>query len=363
MRNFRRRIVGMIPALAWRDAELRRRAKLLSDLRADLKLSDASGRPAQRSPPASFIQRVGQVQRDSVHLRDMDPQRRHPLRQLMYKLRTYRLAQSHGISVPQVLAVWESAASIDTTGLPDRFVLKSDGGSGSQGVLPLRRVEGGRLTTLDGKRMFDENGVRRHFASRLAAGRVSGPFFAEVLLEQHGGGPSLDDVKLFATYGRVQQVLLRRVPQHGEFKRNTYRYLSAQGEDVGHAAIGRSSDQSIGIPEALFDLVRAAEHLSRAVGLPFVRVDMFAASSGIVLGELSRNPGGVHRFESDHDARMGEGWELAARRLELDLLSGRPPGVLHGLYPAPNPYPAGHVSHSGDATPWAPVRVPCARWC
>ncbi len=122
-------------------------------------------------------------------------------------------------------------------------------------------------------------------------------------------------------------------------------------------------DTSIPVPARLPEMVRIAAHLSRAVGLPFCRVDLFDTDDGVVLGEVTRTPGGNERYLPEHDAAMGLAWERAAFRLDLDLLAGRPPGVLHGPVPVDNPYPPSHVSRSADPGPWEPVVRPCEEWC
>src|SRR5690606_3776057 len=101
----------------------------------------------------------------------------------------------HGVPVPDVLRVWPSTEEMSFDGLPDGFVVKSDGGAGSHGVLPLRRVGDDDFQTLDGELTLTAGQVREHFAERVEQRRISGPFFAEAVLRQPGGGPIPDDIK------------------------------------------------------------------------------------------------------------------------------------------------------------------------
>ncbi|WP_298889952.1 ATP-grasp fold amidoligase family protein [uncultured Serinicoccus sp.] len=370
--NLRREVIRRIPPLEKRDAELRRRNQRIRALEAertgleqelDAQRDHAATLvdPAELARRSSFTQHLVTLRRVTVALRELDPERRHPLRQVPFKLRNYRLAASHGIPTPRILGVWEDPAGIDLDALPDEVVVKSDGGAGSHGVLPLRRVAGGGYQTLDGVRSLSADEVREHFTSRAAQGRISGPFFAEEVLRQPGGGPIPDDVKINVSYGEVLHVMLRRVSRHGHLRSMGYRYVDADGAELGAVMIGREDDRAVPVPPDLPEMVEMARHLSLATGLPFIRVDLYGTERGAVLGELTRTPGGRQPFRADHDERMGLGWEAAASRLELDLVAGRPPGILHGEHPVPELYPEGHVSRSADPGAWAPRVVPCAQ--
>lgn len=400
--NLRRRLARSLPPIAWRDAELTERRDQINRLRKETGRLEAQTTQLEaqttrleaqttrlRAENAGLVSQVQRLEKDlegkvdlrdylarpsfrrqlitlrrtSTDLRTLDPGLHHPLRHLPFKLRNYRLAASHGFAVPEVLATWTEPEQIDLSGLPDAFVLKSDGGAGSHGVLPLHRIGTDSFMTADRERRLTADEIREHFGSRSGQRRISGPFFAEGFLHQSGGGPIPDDIKVYTTYGEVQQVLLRRVDRHGDLSRTRRRYVRADGTDLGALILGENLDPSVPVPIVLPQIVDLAAHLSRAVGLPFVRVDVYDTDQGIVVGELTRGPGGLQMTRADHDEAMGLAWERAAYRLDLDVLAGRPPGVLHGPHHAPNPYPAGHVSRSTAPGPWAPVVRPCEEWC
>ena len=287
-----------------------------------------------------------------------------PLMQLPYKLRNYRLAQSHGVAVPEILAVWESAAAIHSLDLlPERFVLKSDGGAGSSGVFLLERTGADRYTMLGTTRTFSQRELTAHLTG-LDSRRVRPPFFAEgYLTTALGGGEIPEDVKIYSSHGRILQVMLRRVGKHGAPSTIRTRFVDAAGADLGPVALDRSDDDTIPLPTWLPEMVLAARHLSRAVGLPFCRVDLYDGIEGPVLGEITRAPGGAQHYRDDHDRRMGQEWLRGAVDLARDLGAGRPYGVLHGHHPATNHYPVGHPAQSSDPGPWQPQVVPCGPWC
>ncbi|WP_162803001.1 ATP-grasp fold amidoligase family protein [Ornithinimicrobium avium] len=366
-----------VPGIAWRDERLAERAAQVEELRRRLRQVEQqlarqqeprrdATRPGRSTAP-SFRQHVHELRRGVEELRALDPGAGHPLLQVARKLRNHRLAASHGVPVPEVLSVWRAADQIDLSGLPDEFVLKSDGGAGGHGVLPLRRVapDRYRLVGGGGDRAEEDDApdlsgadVVEHYRT---ASRVEGPFFAEAMLVRPGVEGLPDDIKVYAFYGEVGQVLLRRMDVHADLSKARYRFLGGDGADLGpDASTTHRIDPSIPAPDDLETYLDLARHLSRAMALPFVRVDLYETAAGPVLGELTRGPGGAQLYRKDHDAAMGLRWERAQYRLDLDVLAGRPLANLHGEHPAVDHYPQGHPS---QAAGWPVVTAPCARWC
>lgn len=265
-----------------------------------------------------------------------------PLTRIAAKLANYRLAASHGIAVPEVLAVWDRLQDVDLRGLPDRFVLKSERGSASRGVLPVVR-EGELFALADGSGRHTARSLVEHFAALEAVGRVVAPYFAEELLADASGRALPVDVKVYAFYGEVGHVLLRATDRHGS-SRSVRRYLTEDGTHL-------TGDDSLPVPGRLADAVGAARALSLAVPFPFVRVDLYDTPRGIVLGELTLAPGGQQRYSADHDRALGELHERAHVRLLQDLHRGRPWAFLYGDHPL-------------DAVPqaWHAPGQPEARW-
>ncbi|AXH96754.1 hypothetical protein DV701_12055 [Ornithinimicrobium avium] len=280
--------------------------------------------------------------------------------QLPYKLRTLELAASHGVAVPDIYAVWPDVDSIDLSALPDSFVVKADGGAGSVAVFPLRRQADGRYERVGASGDVSEEELRERIRSLGRAARA--PFFAEELLHAADGGPIPDDVKCYMFYGEVGHVLLRRVGEHGRASSIRVKFVDENGVDYGVVAPGRPHDPTIPVPDSLPRMLEVARHLSRAVGLPFCRVDLYDTSKGIVLGEITRAPnGGNARFTEGHDELLGRRWLEGSARLQADLSAGRPAGPLFGTLADLRLYPP-------DERPRSPVNfgrtvVDCSQWC
>ena len=266
-----------------------RAERAFSQARADV----ARARNAERITP-SYRQQYFDLSRQARRATAMDPEGRHPYRQLKLKLRNYRFAQSHGIGTPEILAVWPTVEDIELSDLPETFVLKSDFGSHNRGVLLLRRLSGDSFQSLDGFNLFTGAQIRHHFAAQLPFRRVGGPFFAEELLAAPEGGLLPVDVKISALYRDIAHVLLRRVT-HPEGMDGpavaAYKFVDPNGEDLGRIRQTNRLDAGIPPPANLPEMLAEARHLSRALGVPGCRVDLYNTTRGIVLGELTLTPG------------------------------------------------------------------------
>lgn len=352
-----------IARLRRQDARLRQEMAREVAARKRAQQSLATDRPEHLdSAPPSFRRNLIELRRTVETLRPLDREIVHPVLQIPRKLRNYRLAASHGVAVPEILGVWAREEDIDLTGLPDTFVLKSDLGAGGNGVFPLDRVGRDRYAVIGGTAELTTADLIERYRTRRSAGA---PFFAEAFLQQRVPTEDIpDDVKIFAAYGEVLMVMVRRMPVHANLDHARYRYTDATGTDLGEDLVsGQRIDPGLPLPEPLEDFIAVAQHLSRALAVPFVRVDVYDTVAGPVLGELTRAPGGRQRYRRDHDIAMGRAWDEARWRLDLDVIAGRPLRNLHGLHPAPSLYPEGHPSHDPGPGPWEVITADCAQWC
>lgn len=229
-------------------------------------------------------------------------------------------------------------------------------------MLPLVRTGTDTYRVVGTLRALTTGEIKEHFSGRSSLG---GPYFVEELLRQEGlGGALPDDVKVYTFYGHVGHVLLRRPTEHGRIATMNYRYVAEDGTDLGpNIAPRQRINPSIPLPANFERITAIARHLSSAVPLPFIRVDVYDTVDGPVLGELTRTPGGRQFYREDHDALLGSLWDEARIRVEVDIQAGRPPFTLHGLVPATNPYLPDHFSHRADPDGWVVHRTACDHWC
>lgn len=320
---------------------------------------------AGRTVKPSFRREMLSLRAQVQHARSEDPRLETAVRQIPNKLRNYGLAASHGIRTPEILGLWPDVESIDLRGMPDRFVLKSDGGAGGQGVFPLQRSADDGFIIPGSTRPTSQDDLLASIRD-MRRGKARPPFFAEEFLTaKRQEGPLPQDVKIYAFYGEIGQILLRSVSEPGSHDAIRYRFIWADGSDLGNVSFDDKAppiDSAVPIPPQLDEMLELARHLSLAVGTPFIRVDVYDTPGGPTLGELTRAPGGQHKYRSSHDQRMGAMWLRARMRLERDTMRGRPPGAIYGEKPYSNFYEALGLTRSGPGS-WPVTRRPCSEWC
>lgn len=280
------------------------------------------------------------------------------MRQIPYKLRNYSFAQSHGVGVPEVSAVWSDPAEIDLSVIAaERIVLKADSEASGRAVWPLVR-EGDSWVKLGSELRLPNGRLPASMVETMSAMR--GPFFAEEFLVGTGESSLPEDIKFYMSYGEVLQVLVMQQGKQGTTDRQLFSraYFSESGRTLGRV-LGGARYADIMPPVLLPELVEVAKRLSRLVGVPFIRVDLYQTPRGPVLGELTLLPGGHHEYTPKHDRRMGKKWTAGRARLERDLGAGRPPGMLFGANDYAWHYPP-HEGRAGEPNAWSRVPAPLA---
>lgn len=264
-------------------------------------------------------------QRIGATLRAIDTKRRHPRRNLFLKLHNYTLSRSHGIATPQVFGIADSIATLPWDNFPDQFVIKSNGGAAGRGVLPLER-HGEHYALIGSDTEYTREDVAAHYAD---ARGVRKPFFVESVVEGPDNAPPVD-AKVYAFYGETAFTLLRRVASYDRGAEVKYRFIDPEGKDLGQIHSTSPRDETIPAPTHLELVDEIASTLSKAVPLPFLRVDLYQIDSGFVVGELTPLPGSARSFSTEYDARLGLMYDQAEARLQLDLAKGRRFDIKYG---------------------------------
>jgi hypothetical protein len=267
-----------------------------------------------------------------LHYRQDPSPAKERIGELNRKLWVHAFATSHGIPVPTIYALGGRPEDIRLGRLPEQFVVKSDGGTSSKAVIPLRRVGDDQYEWIghEPRRVLGTAGVIEHFQVARARDVSYGPVFAEQLLEGRKPGTLPDDVKIYVAYGKVLQVLLRRAVLVNGRPVTRTRYVSETGRDLGKVALWQDTHPDIKVPSGLREMVAMARRISLALPMPLCRVDLYETASGPVLGEITRTPGAPHLYRPDHDEYMGREWRKAEARLFEDMHHGRPGRPLWG---------------------------------
>ncbi|MGP5005177.1 ATP-grasp fold amidoligase family protein [Corynebacterium casei] len=284
-----------------------------------------------------------------------------PTRGLTSKLRNYAFARSHGYKIPKIYSISSNIESFDFSSVPNRFVLKTSGGSSSHGVLPLIQTGRDEYAVADGSRTLSKGEIVAHFAQGRKSGLAYGKVFAEeFIVPKQSANTIPDDIKIYMAYGEVMHILLRSVDLHGSVDGNRSKYIDADGKDLGPVSNQRAMDATIPNPSNLKEAVEMAMHLSRASGLPFSRVDVFDSPSCTFFGEITRAPGGTQSYTAAHDEQMGKQWLIGEANLMLDQKAGRPVGAIWGTKATREVLQLLDTPH--EELPRATF-APCSEWC
>ena len=209
--------------------------------------------------------------------------------------------------------VWERFEDIDFDKLPNKFVLKSTNGGGSNGV----------ILCLD-KSNFNKNEAKKRLESSMKTKwktqrewvyyNVKPRIIAEEFLTADSENTFIDDYKFFCFNGVPRAILVckDRFMDTGvteDFFTPEWKHLDLQRPGTPN------SRSEITPPKELVEMKEIAEKLSKDI--PFVRVDFYTKSHKVYFGELTFYPaGGLTPFvPSKYDNIFG-GW------LEIDVMGG-----------------------------------------
>ncbi|MGH3516214.1 MAG: ATP-grasp fold amidoligase family protein [Haloechinothrix sp.] len=323
-----------IGRVEWRD-------ELIAKQKASLLAAQAEVRALRAKQEKSATQR-GRVNRPSFFFKHHEARRvgellpvhasRDTIWQVNPKHAAYDFAGSHGIRTPRIFGHFPDAASIEWDALPDRFVLKTCDGWSATGVVPLVQ-DGGTYRDLLGENgTVTRDDVAEMLRRRAATGEVSAELFAEELLTSpYPDRPGLAlDIKIYCFYGTVGMMMVRNANGSRGHDQLRVRYFDPDGTDLGDAMLHLETDSTL--PEPLFreQLVEAAARLSAALPTPFVRLDFYEQTDGIVFGEITPSPGGKQLARPDIDIKLGKLWEDAEARLRAEIIASGALEPRHG---------------------------------
>lgn len=213
-----------------------------------------------------------------------------------------RIGEEH---VTPTYAMWEHVEDIDISGLPERFVLKTNHDCG--GVVICRD----RAT-------FDLDAAKRKLAEHLKTNYywrtrewpykdVKRCIFAEEYLDPEEGRDDLTDYKMMCFGGKVRCEFTCTDRAEDDL------HVDFFDTNWNHLPFTRHYPNSEVPPEAparLKEMVADAERLSS--GIPFVRTDFYEVAGQYYFGEMTFFPGGgMEEFNPESwDAELGSWIEL-----------------------------------------------------
>lgn len=233
-----------------------------------------------------------------------------------------RLAHRLGLATADVYLSGVSLAAaldyVEREGL-ERFVIKPDSSHNSIGFRPLART-GDRFRDLRDGKELTIGGLRRTLHREYGGrGRPDAWVVEELLLPASGAIAPVEDFKFFCFGGRAELIAQTWRISSKPWKRRIW--YTRDWEPVVVKSQNRNHDEAK-VPASAADLVAFAEHAAAQLAYPFMRVDLYDTSRGIVFGEFTPGPGSRHGFTPEWDARLAQLWREAAARLDHDIRSG-----------------------------------------
>ncbi len=200
------------------------------------------------------------------------------------------------------------------------FVIKPNSSRSSIGCRSLVR-EGRRFRDVRFDRTVDLKRLKRELVRSVARmNRSDAWVLEELLLPANGALAPLDDFKFYCFGGRTEFIAhiwkLARKP----WKRwNCY----SRDWDPVEVFQDKSNHAAASAPIVGPRMLAIAEEVSARLCYPFIRVDLYDTSRGVVVGELTPGPGRRYKFSAAWDDRLSRRWHEVAQDLQDGVRSGR----------------------------------------
>lgn len=202
-------------------------------------------------------------------------------RKLNNKLNAKVFVAAHGISVAQLYWKGKTSEEIPFDALPDEYVVKTSTGWSSRQVVPI--VNGVNVFT---NRKQSPADLVRHFQAFMSKEPyASGYILVEEFLQSAQGRLIPKDYKCWMFSGKLKfiQVINRLDGRH--------RWYHPDWQPVpDQMHLGSDVDDLDEAPDHLSEIVGAAELLAGVYDYPFVRIDLYDTTRGVVFGEFTPTP-------------------------------------------------------------------------
>ena len=182
------------------------------------------------------------------------------------------------------LKIWDSPSEIDLSLLPEQFVLKTNNGGGSNGVIVCKNKSSFNIKEAKQKlnKSLRNSIYRTH--REWPYKNVRPKVFAEKFMQDESGY-ELKDYKFFCFDGEVKALFVATDRYLGEHKVKFDYY----DRDFNHLDLRQSHENAenpMTVPPKNYeDMISVAEKLSK--GLKHVRVDLYNINGSVYFGEMT----------------------------------------------------------------------------
>ena len=203
----------------------------------------------------------------------------------------------------------------------ERFVIKPVSSKSAVGCRCLVK-EGNQYRDLKKSHMYSLQDLEQELWMEYAPlQRPDEWLLEELLLPADGSVTHIEDYKMYCFAGKVELLGVKRL-RPGEKKQRVVWY-TRDWTMVDTGRLQELGDPSMTPPANADKLIAVAEEVSSKTCYPFLRVDLYDTTRGIVLGEFTPGPGIRDGFNAEWEERLARRWREAAQTLEEGLRSGR----------------------------------------
>jgi len=231
-----------------------------------------------------------------------------------YEVREYVNSKGLGETLTKLYGVFEKPEQIEFSKLPDKFVLKTTNGSGTnyfcrdKRKFPFKEIKHSLSFWLS--RNIYASG--REWSYKNIMPRI---VVEELLEDKKNPFQGINDYK-FMCFNGIPSYIVLDVDRHVKHKRNIYDInWNLLNVSTDHSNI----DQNIEEPDGLAEMLEVAKKLS--ADFPFVRVDLYWVNEKVYFGELTFYPwtGYVQFTPDEFDFELGEQFKLPSIKNERSV--------------------------------------------
>lgn len=206
--------------------------------------------------------------------------------------------------VVPTLAIWDRVEDIDTSRLPEKFVLKTNHDCGGIVVCENRET----FNLIEARKFLSKHLAENYYweCREWPYSQVVPRIYAEEYVDA-GAGQELVDYKLMCFAGRCEYIFVCTGRKEGDLRVD---FFDIEWDHLPFMRHYKNAPVIPTAPSNLREMIAAAEVLAQ--GFPFVRVDFYSLKDRLLFGEMTLYPGGgFEEFDPEEwDMRIGESIDL-----------------------------------------------------
>lgn len=234
----------------------------------------------------------------------------------------YPFVDKFGVKTPHIFFKDMPLENIKNKNINGSFVLKPEQAHSSLGVYLCHYDKNSDMyKELLTNRKMTKKQIFEEAENIMLEKKISNKWMIEQLVYPEDGQLyALDDWKFYCFYGEIGLILQKHKDVNGEVSYKLYDSDVVEAKKTGKY-IGKI-DNNLPVSKNIQEMMEVAKLLSSKIPLPFVRVDLFSSSDGVIFGEFTPFPGGFSMFWKSWNEQLGRMWMDAEVRLDRDIKNG-----------------------------------------